>query len=359
MKKVSGILVGVVVIFALILSACGSNKADNSNQSASPGAGGSAASASAPASQGASGKKLKIAVVPKLVGIPYFNASETGAKKAGEDLGVDVIYTGPTQADAAQQVKVIEDLISQKVDVIAVAPNDPASLTPVLKRAKEQGIKIMDWDTPADPSVVEISVQQIDNEIFGRTIADKLVEKMGVDSGDYAIVTGGLSAANLNTWIDWAQKEVKEKYPNLKLVTDKIATDEKQQVAYQKTLDLLKAYPNLKGIMAFSTVAPLGAAQAIQEKGLQGKVAVVGTALPTDSKPFLADGSLSSALLWDPGKLGYLTVALAKDLAEGKMPADGQDVPNVGKIQLKSDNKTVVMGPPTEFTKDNADQYNF
>jgi ABC-type sugar transport system substrate-binding protein len=308
---------------------------------------------------GAKNGKLKIAVVPKLVGIPYFNASEKGVKKAGQDLGVDVIYTGPTQADAAQQVKVVEDLISQKVDVIAVAPDDPASLTPVLKKAKEQGIKVMDWDTPADQSVVEASVHQIDDEVYGRHITDLLVQKMGTDSGEVAILTGGVSAANLNTWIDWAKKEAQEKYPNLKFVGDKIATDEKQQVAYQKTLDLLKANPNLKGIMAFSTPAPLGAAQAIQEKGLQGKVAVVGTALPTDSKPFLTDGSLSEATLWDPEKLGYLTVAVAKDLAEGKKPSNGQQIPNVGKIEVKSDGKTIIMGPPTDFTKENAGNYSF
>jgi ABC-type sugar transport system substrate-binding protein len=358
MKKFSSLLVSVLLVFVLVLSACSSKNANNPSSS-SPSPEGTASPAASTDNQVKTGKKLKIAVVPKLIGIPYFNASETGAIKAGTDLGVEVIYTGPTQADAAQQVKVIEDLISRKVDVIAVAPNDPASLTPVLKKAKEQGIKIMDWDTPADQSVVELSVQQIDNEVFGRTIADKLVEKMGSDKGEYAIVTGGLSAANLNTWIDWAQKQATEKYPGLKLVTAKIASDEKQQVAYQKTLDLLKAYPNLKGIMAFSTVAPLGAAQAVKEKGLEGKVAVVGTALPTDSKPYLVDGSLSSALLWDPGALGYLTVALAKDLAEGKMPTDGQDVTNVGKIKVKSDNKTVIMGPPTEFTKENADQYKF
>jgi simple sugar transport system substrate-binding protein/rhamnose transport system substrate-binding protein len=357
MKKFSGVLVSVLLVFVLVLSACSAKNANNSS-GVGPNSEGAASTASTD-NQGAAGKKLKIAVVPKLIGIPYFNASETGALKAGTDLGVEVIYTGPTQADAAQQVKVIEDLISRKVDVIAVAPNDPASLTPVLKKAKEQGIKIMDWDTPADPSVVELSVQQIDNEVFGRTITDKLVEKMGLDTGEYAIVTGGLSASNLNTWIDWAQKQATEKYPGLKLVTDKVASDEKQQVAYQKTLDLLKAYPNLKGVMAFSTVAPLGAAQAVKEKGLEGKVAVVGTALPTDSKPYLMDGSLSSALLWDPGALGYLTVAMAKDLAEGKMPADGQDVPNVGKIQVKSDSKTVILGPPTEFTKENADQFKF
>lgn len=349
-KAFAGML--TLALSVVLLAGCGANAPAENNNAAQ----GGQQTAQPPAEKTG---KLKIAVVPKLVGIPYFNASEKGAKKAGEDLGVEVIYTGPTQADAAQQVKVIEDLISQKVDVIAVAPNDPASLTPVLKKAKEQGIHVMDWDTPADQTVVELSVHQIDDQAYGRHITDLLVEKMGTDSAEIAILTGGLSAANLNTWIDWAKKQAEEKYPNLKFVSDKIATDEKQQVAYQKTLDLLKANPNLKGIMAFSTPAPLGAAQAVQEKALQGKVAVVGTALPTDSKPFLEDGSLSIATLWDPEKLGYLTVALAKDLAEGKMPANGQDVANVGKIEVWSDGKTVIMGPPTDFTKENAGNFSF
>ncbi|MFM1651447.1 autoinducer 2 ABC transporter substrate-binding protein [Brevibacillus sp. B_LB10_24] len=359
MKKWSGLLSLIVSIG--MLTACGANapaSAPSGNSSGSS----SGTPAQQPAAQPEAPKgnaKLKIAVVPKLIGIPYFNASERGAKKAGEELGVDVIYTGPTQADAAQQVKVIEDLIAQKVDVIAVAPNDPASLTPVLKKAKEQGIRVIDWDTPADQSLVEYSVHQIDDEVYGRHVTDLLVEKMGTDSAQIAVVTGGLSAANLNTWIDWATKQAQEKYPNLKFIGDKIASDEKQQVAYQKTLDLIKANPDVKGIMAFSTPAPLGAAQAVQEKGLQDKIAVVGTALPTDSKPFLDDGSLDVATLWDPEKLGYLAVAVAKDLAEGKKLTDGQEVPGVGKIQVKSDGKTIIMGPPTDFTKENAGDYKF
>jgi simple sugar transport system substrate-binding protein len=304
-------------------------------------------------------KKFKIVVMPKLVGIPYFNASETGAKQAGQDLGVDVTYTGPTKADAAEQVKMIEDLISKGVDAIAVAPNDAAALKPVLKKAKDKGILIMDWDTPADKDLVDISVHQIDDKEYGQHIWDKLVEAMGTDSGDYAIITGGLSASNLNSWIDAGTSYAKTKYPNLKLVTDKVPTDEKQQVAYQKTLELIKAYPNLKGIIGVSTPAPLGAAQAIQEKGLQGKIAVVGSALPTDSKQFLKDGSLNTAILWDPGKLGYLTVALAKMKLEGKEIKDGMDIPNVGKIKVSSDGKTVIMGAPADFTKDNVDQYKF
>lgn len=307
------------------------------------------------ASQSTSGVPT-IVVMPKLVGIPYFNASEKGAVQAGKDLGINVIYTGPTTADAAEQVRMIEDFISRGVDAICVAPNDAAALTPVLRRAKNAGIKILDWDTTADPSVVDLSVQQIDNKAFGELYFDLLVQHIGT-SGDYAILTGGLSAANLNTWIDFGQAYAKSKYPGLHLVTDKVPTDEMQQVAYQKTLDLITTYPNLKGILGYSTPTPIGAAQAVQEKGLKDQIAVVGSGMPTDSGPYLEDGSLKESILWDPAKLGYLTVVLANDLLKGKLPVNGQDVPNVGKIEVKD--KVVIMGPPSVFTKDNYKQFPF
>jgi simple sugar transport system substrate-binding protein/rhamnose transport system substrate-binding protein len=308
---------------------------------------------SAPASAGGA-KVPTIVVMPKLVGIPYFNASETGAIQAGKDLGINVIYTGPTTADAAEQVRMLEDYISRGVDAICVAPNDAAALTPVLRKAKAAGIKVLDWDTSADPSVVDYSVHQIDDQVFGELYFDELVKVIG-PTGDYAIITGGLSAANLNTWIDAGQAYAKTKYPGLNLVTDKVPTDEKQQVAYQKTLDLITAYPTLKGILGYSTPAPIGAAQAVQEKG--STIAVVGSAMPTDSGPYLEDGSLTASLLWDPGKLGYLTVVLANNLLKGQAPTDGQDIPNVGKIQVNG--KNIVMGPPTVFTKENYKQFAF
>lgn len=148
-------------------------------------------------------------------------------------------------------------------------------------KAKQRGIKVLDWDTPADPRVVDLSVHQIDDQQYGQHIWDLLVKEMG-ESGDYAVVTGGLSAANLNSWIDAGLSYAKTRYPSLHLVTDKVPSDEKQQLAYQKTLDLIKAYPSLKGVIGVSTPAPLGAAQAVQEKGMSGSIAVVGTALPTD-----------------------------------------------------------------------------
>ena len=162
--------------------------------------------------KGSDSDEVTIVVMPKLVGIPYFNASEVGALQAGEDLGVNVIYTGPTTADAAEQVRMLEDLISKGVDAICVAPNDAAAMTPVLMKAKAAGIAVLDWDTPADPSVVDLSIHQIDDQQYGQHIFDLLVQEMG-DTGDYAIVTGGLSAANLNAWIDAGLDYAQTAYP--------------------------------------------------------------------------------------------------------------------------------------------------
>ena len=308
--------------------------------------------------ESAGSDEMTIVVMPKLVGIPYFNASEVGALQAGKDLGVNVIYTGPSTPDAAEQVKMLEDLISKGVEAICVAPNDAAALTPVLMKAKKAGIAVLDWDTPADASVVDLSIHQIDDQEYGQHIWDLLVEEMG-DTGDYAIVTGGLSAANLNTWIDAGLEYAELQYPGLRLVTDKVPSDEKQQLAYQKTLDLIKAYPNLKGVIGISTPAPLGAAQAVQEKGLKDSIAVVGSSLPTDSGPYLEDGSLRVGTLWDPSKLGYLTVVMAYNLLKGEKPFDGQEIEHVGKITVWPDGRTVIMGPPTDFTKENYASFTF
>lgn len=300
-----------------------------------------------------------ILVMPKLVGIPYFNASETGAIQAGEDLGVEVIYAGPTQADAAAQVKMIEDYISRGVDAIAVAPNDPAALSPVLKKAREEGILVLDWDTPADIDLVDYSVHQIDDKAYGEHIVDLLVEEMGTDEGDYAILTGGLSAANLNSWIDHGLAHAEENYPGLNLVTERVPTDEKQQEAYSKTLNLLRAYPNLKGIIGVSTPAPIGAAQAVEERGVADEVAVVGTSLPNDSRPYLKSGALRVATLWEPDKLGYLTVYVALEALKGNEITDGMEIPEVGEIEVWDNDKTIIMGPPTDFTAENVDQFDF
>lgn len=356
MKKAIALLLTALMMGTTLL-ACSPSSTDTdtsgdsgtAQESTAPAADDTAADDTATdnAADDAASKTFKIAIMPKLVGIPYFNATEEGALQAGKDLGVEVIYTGPTKADAAEQVKMLEDLINQGVDAICVAPNDAAALTNVLKKAKENGILVLDWDTPADPELVDASVHQINDKDLGELLVDLLVQEMGTDTADYAIITGGLSASNLNAWIDYSIAYAQEKYPNLNLVTDKQPSDEKQQEAMKITIDLLSAYPEIKGFLGYSTPAPLGIAQGIREKGLQDKVAVVGTAVKEDCQEYLADGSLDVGVLWDPARLGYLTIATAKHLLEGKelstLTVDGYD--------LTMEGKNIYMGAPDEYRK--------
>lgn len=142
--------------------------------------------------------KYTIVVMPKQVGITYFESARAGVVKAGEELGVNAVFTGPTVADAAEQVKMIQDLISQGVNAIAVSANDADALTPVLTQARNAGIVILDWDTPADPSVVDLSVQTVEFKRFGEANLDELVRQMGTDEGEYAILTSTLTAGTCN-----------------------------------------------------------------------------------------------------------------------------------------------------------------
>lgn len=300
-------------------------------------------------------KELTVAIVPKLVGIPYFNSAQEGAEQAGKDLGIKVIYTGPTQADAAQQATFIQDLITKKVSAIAVSANDPTAIAPVLKKAQAAGIKVLTWDADAQEDARDLFVSQVSDEALGRHIMDTLAQQMGED-GEFAIITGALTASNLNTWMDWMKKQAAEKYPKMKLVSV-VPCDDDQQKALTQAQNLISAYPNLKGIIGNSSAAVPGAAEAVKKANKNGQIKVVGLSTPNLMKPYLKDNSAQVATLWSPKKLGYLTVATAKELLDGKTPADGQEIQNVGKISVKG--KVLIMGQPTDFTKDNVDQFDF
>jgi rhamnose ABC transporter rhamnose-binding protein len=303
------------------------------------------------------GKKKVVAMVPKVIGSPYFDICAEGAQKAADELGIEFIYNGPTSADAAQQVNIIQDLIFKKVDVIAVSPNDPAAVNPILKKAKAAGIKVLTFDADADKEIRDIFVSQVDNEALGRHIMDNVAKGIG-EEGQFAILTASLTAANQNTWIKWMKEQLKDKYPNVELVTI-VPSEEDQMKAFSQTQNLIKAYPDLKAIAALSTVAEPGAAQAIEQMNMIGKIKLYGLATPNGMRQYLKSGAAESATLWDPGKLGYLTVQVANEILAGNEIKDGQEISEVGKIKYIPEEKTVIMGDPLDFTKDNVDNYDF
>ncbi|OGO68262.1 MAG: LacI family transcriptional regulator [Chloroflexi bacterium RBG_19FT_COMBO_56_12] len=297
----------------------------------------------------------EIATVVKITGIPWFNRMEEGVKRAASELGVNAYQTGPADADPAQQVKVIEDLIAKGVDAIAVVPNDAKSLEPVFAKAKEKGILIITHESP-DQVGNDYDLELIDNIEFGRHHMDELVKCMG-EEGEFAIIVGSLTVPLHNLWADVALEYGAEKYPGMKLVTDRIPSGEDQELSRQKTLELLQAYPNLKGIMGYGSLGPPGAAQALQEKGLIDKVCVVGTVLPGHAAPYLKDGSLDHGILWDPGDAGFAMTWLAKYVLDGGKVTDGMEIPGLGKISLKANVLTV--DGMIDITKDNAEDLGF
>jgi len=299
--------------------------------------------------------KDEIATVVKITGIPWFNRLEVGVKKAGADLGVNAYQIGPSDADPAQQVKMVEDLINKGVKAICITPNDAKALEPAFAKAREKGIIIITHESP-DQKGKDYDIEMIDNVKFGRHFWDELVKTMGT-TGEYAIFVGGLTVPLHNLWADEGIKYAKEKYPNLKLVSDRIPCGEDQELAKQTTLELLKTYPNLKGIIGFGSLGPLGAAQAIKEKGKVQQVSIVGTVLPAPASKYLKDGSLRAGILWDPRDAGYAMTWVAKQLIDGKKIVNGMTIPGLGKVTVEGD--VIKVDALIDITKANADSFGF
>ncbi len=301
-------------------------------------------------------KQFSIAFVPKLINIGYFNAMQQGGEQAAKKFGAKFVYNGPTTADANLQVQIVKQLIAQHVDALAVAPDDPAVVGPALTQAQAQGIKIFTSDTDAPGSPRAVFVNQALDTGIGNAVLDSLAEQMG-KTGEWAIDSCGPAAQNLNGWIA-IEKQRAAKYPGMKFV-GVVYSGEDQAKAVADSRDLITAHPNLKGIIGQCTTSGPGAAQAVTELHKIGKVFVTGVALPSGMKPYIANGASKSFVLWDPVKLGYLTVWAGVQLAAGKSFTAMNDVPGLGKIAYDAGKKMLLLGPPTTFTKANINQFSF
>ena len=297
----------------------------------------------------------EIATIVKITGIPWFNRMEEGVDRAANELGVNAYQVGPADADPAQQVRMVEDLISKGVDAICITPNDATALEPVFNKARDQGIVIITHESP-DQKGKDYDLELIDNENFGRHHWDMLAKYMG-EKGQYAIFVGSLTVPLHNLWADVGIEYAKTAYPDMELVTERIPCGEDQELAKQRTLELLQAYPNLAGIIGFGSLGPPGAAQALREKGLIDDVAVVGTVLPGQAAQYLKDGSMDHGILWDPADAGYAMTWVALQLLEGKEITDGMTVPGMGETVLDGD--VIKVDAMIDITADNADSFGF
>jgi len=349
-QRVVGVI-SVALAMAMITGGC-----TKKNEEAAPSGsgGGSSQQSGAP-----SGDKIKVAFVPKLQGSPYFEAMDSGAKKAVTDLGnIEWLYQGPTSADAAAQAQIVRSFIQQKVDVLVVAPNDPDSMAPLMKEAADSGIKVLTADTDAPNSVREAFVNQATAQGIGTTTAETLMKAMG-GKGKWAIVSCGETAENLNSWIDVEKAYVAEKYPEAQLV-DVVYSGEDQARGTQMSTDLMSAHPDLKGLLGQCTTSAVGVAQAVKDAGKIGQVFTVGVGTPKSMAPYLQDGSSSGSILWNVENLGYLTAWAGQQVAEGK---PFQPTNNVSKditdVKWDAPTKTLILGEPLLITTENVGQFNY
>ena len=343
-RRLTAVLAALVAITVVVtLAGCTKkNEAGGTAGSTSPG-----------------GTTYKIAFVPKLQGIPYFEAMNTGGKKAAAQLGnIEWLYQGPTSADAAAQADIVRSYIQQKVNTIIVAPNDPDSMAPLLQQAKQAGIHVATADTDAPNSVREVFVNQATTEGIGQAVTDSLLEAMG-GKGKYAIVSCGQTAENLNAWIKVQRDYTAQKYPEAQIV-DVVYAGEDQAKATQMATDLMNAHPDLTGLVGECTSSAPGVAQAVQDAGKVGKVFTVGIGTPQAMKPYLESGASSASILWDVENLGYLTAWAGDQLAEGKeFPATSDVSDTIKGVTYDAATKTLLLGPPLKVTKENVDNYNY
>src|SRR4051794_25545993 len=329
----------------LTLTACG----EGSGGSASSDSGGSGGSGSG---------DVTVAFVPKLQGVPYFEAMNTGGQAACKELGCTWLYQGPVEADPAAQADIVRSYIQQGVDTLIVAPNDPDSMAPLLQQAADAGIKVATSDTDAPNSVRQVFVNQASTEGIGQGLTDALMDAMG-GKGKYAIVSCGQTAENLNSWIDVQKSYTAEKYPDAEIV-DIVYAGEDQAAATQMATDLMNAHPDLTGLVGECTSSAPGVAQAVRDAGKIGQVFTVGLGTPQSMLPYLTDGSSSASILWDVQGLGYLTAWAGVQLAAGEELQATNDVSDdLPKVEYDDSTKVLLLGPPLRITNDNAGQFDY
>src|SRR3954470_19275922 len=254
------------------------------------------------------GKKLTIALMPKSKGNGYFVSCKQGSDEAAKDLGVELIFDGPTTPDPAKQNEIIENWITLGVDVIAAACENRDGISTALRKAQNKGIKVITFDSDAASDARSFFVNQATPEGIGQTLMDEAA-RLCDNKGEFAIITASLTAANMNAWQQ--QIELRRRnYPNMKMVALRPCDDLKDK-AQAEAATLLSAYPSLKLIKAICSPAVPGAAEAITQSGKRGQVKLIGLGLPNENKQYVLGGVTDAVILWKTTDLGYLTIEAA------------------------------------------------
>ena len=354
MTNLSKTCVNFLTVVAVVLSAIASGCKDDKSSSGS----GGAASTSPSSSGSSSGEKITVGLLPKKKGISFFTSCYAGAQEAAAELGnVELVYDGPVDGDPTKAANLVGEWALQGFDVIAVSADDAQILGTAMKKAQKEGVKLVSWDADTPPDSRSFFVSQATPQQIGHALVDALAKDVGGE-GEVAIISSSQTSANQNEWMKHMHEHLKAKYPKMTVVaTEYPGEDQDKCLSVAKTL--LKAHPNLRGMWGISSVAFPGAAEAVQQAGLSGKVKVTGLSTPNPMKPYVKDGTVTSVVLWDTRDLGYLTVYTAEAVASGKLKPGATSLMAGRLKERKVEGDRVLLGDILIFDKSNIDQYDF
>jgi rhamnose transport system substrate-binding protein len=301
-------------------------------------------------------RRLVIGVMPKAKGDPYFVSCRAGAEEAARELDVELLWDGPTSLDAAKQNEIVENWITRKVDAIAVAVENRAGISTVLRKARERGIRVLTWDADALPDARDFFVNQATAEGIANALSDEAGRLLG-GKGEFAIITGALSAANQNEWIAFIKKRIAAKHPGLTLATIRPSDDDRDK-AFTEAQTIMKVHPNVKLLMAISAPALPGSAEAVRQ-AKRTDVNVIGLSLPNINKPYVHGGVVQTVVLWNTKDLGYLSVYASALAVQNRLGPGAKTLAagRLGEIEIRG--TEIILGAPMLFTRANIDRFDF
>ena len=314
----------------------------------------------APAAGVTTGSGKTYFLVPKALGNPYFDTANKGAQEAAKDLGVTVTYQGPATADASQQIQLLNSLIAQNPGGLAISADDSDALVPIGKQAIDSNIPVVTWDSAIAPGGRTVHINQaVSADIAAVQI--KMASDLAKGEGKIAILSATSTAPNQNEWIGLMKTELqKPEYAKLQLV-DTVYGDDQDEKSYTEAQGLIKKYPDLKVIIAPTTVGIAASARAVQDGNLVGKVFVTGLGTPNQMREYVKNGASPQFALWNPGDLGYLAIQTLDAIATGKIKGKPGDKFTAGKLgdYTIADDSTILLGKPTVFDSSNIDKFDF
>jgi rhamnose transport system substrate-binding protein len=316
---------------------------------------------SAPAEPTAeSAEVLNIVYIPKNLGNPYFDNIVAGLQEAAPELNMTVEVVGPAQAGATDQIQYIDAAIQQQVDAILISPNDADALVPSLKRAMDAGIVVVSVNSDMNVEGRDLAILPVDFTTLGEFLVE-LTAEVTDGAGDFAILSATSTAPDQNFWIEGMEEVLAGgTYPDLNLA-DVVYGDDAPDKSTNETNALLTRYPDLKAIVAPTTVGVAAAAQVLSASPLKGQVQVTGLGTPNEMRQYIKDGTVKAVALWDPKAQGILAAHLVAALINGTLTAEAgasMDVPGVGVRVISADTQ-VITGPPVTFNADNIDDFDF